>query len=43
MPDGEVLRVVGCFVGAVEDGRITRLEEYVDGGQARALSALLRS
>jgi uncharacterized protein len=43
MPNGEILHVVGCFVGTVEEGRITRLEEYVDGGQARALSALLRS
>ena len=42
-PDGETLRVVGCFTGAVEDGRITRLEEYVDGGQAAVLSALLKS
>jgi uncharacterized protein len=42
MPDGEALRVVGCFVGTTEDGRITRLEEYVDGSQAAALSALLR-
>ena len=42
MPEGEPLRVVGCFVGTVADGRITRLEEYVDGGQAGALSALLK-
>ena len=43
MPDGSALRVVGCFVGTVEEGRITRLEEYVDGGQAGALSALLKT
>jgi uncharacterized protein len=43
MSDGETLRVVGCFIGTVEDGRITRLEEYVDGGQAAVLSALLKS
>jgi ketosteroid isomerase-like protein len=42
MPSGEPLRVVGCFIGTVEDGCITRLEEYVDGGQAGALSALLK-
>jgi ketosteroid isomerase-like protein len=42
LPDGEALRVVGCFVGTVEAGRITRLEEYVDSGQAGALSRLLR-
>ena len=42
MPEGEPLRVVGCFVGTVQDGRITRLEEYVDGGQAGALSTLLK-
>lgn len=43
MPDGQQLHVVGCFLGTVEDGRITRLEEYVDGTQAAALSALLKS
>ena len=43
MPDGTALRVAGCFIGSVEEGRITRLEEYVDGTQAGALSALLRS
>jgi ketosteroid isomerase-like protein len=43
MPDGGALRVAGCFIGSTEDGRITRLEEYVDGGQAAALSALLKS
>lgn len=43
MPSGDTLRVVGCFLGTVADGRITRLEEYVDGGQAGALSALLKS
>ncbi len=37
MPSGDPLRVVGCFIGTVEDGRITRLEEYVDGRQAGAL------
>ena len=42
MPDGAPLRVVGCFLGTVEDGRIARLEEYVDGSQAAALSALLK-
>jgi ketosteroid isomerase-like protein len=42
LPDGDALRVVGCFIGTVEGGRITRLEEYVDGGQAGALSRLLR-
>ena len=36
-PGGDLLRVVGCFIGTVEDGRITRLEEYVDGGQAGTL------
>ncbi len=43
LPDGEPLRVVGCFIGTVEHGRISRLEEYVDGRQAGALSALLKS
>jgi ketosteroid isomerase-like protein len=43
MPTGDKLRVVGCFIGTVQAGRITRLEEYVDGAQAAALSALLKS
>ena len=43
LPDGEQLHVAGCFVGTVENGRISRLEEYVDGRQAGALSALLKS
>ena len=42
MPDGATLRVAGCFIGSVEQGRITRLEEYVDGTQAGALSTLLK-
>ena len=42
-PSGERLRVIGCFVGAVEGGRITRLEEYVDSAQAATLSAVLRA
>lgn len=42
MPNGDALRVVGCFVGTVKDGRISRLEEYVDGSQAHALSSLLK-
>ena len=43
LPDGEPLRVAGCFIGTVEHGQISRLEEYVDGRQAAALSALLKS
>jgi ketosteroid isomerase-like protein len=43
MPTGDPLRVVGCFIGVVQDGRITRLEEYVDSAQAAPLSALLRN
>ena len=43
LPEGAPLRVVGCFIGTVEDDRISRLEEYVDGRQAGALSALLKS
>jgi ketosteroid isomerase-like protein len=42
-PSGERLRVIGCFVGTVEGGRITRLEEYVDSAQAANLSAVLRA
>ena len=43
LPDGEQLHIAGCFVGSVENGRISRLEEYVDGRQAGPLSALLKS
>ena len=43
LPNGDPLRVVGCFIGTVANGRITRLEEYVDGSQAGPLSTLLRS
>jgi ketosteroid isomerase-like protein len=43
LPSGDPLRVVGCFLGTVANGSIVRLEEYVDGGQAGALSALLKS
>jgi ketosteroid isomerase-like protein len=42
-PDGEPIRVVGRMIGTVAGGRITRLEEYIDGAQAAALSAVLRS
>ena len=28
--DGQEMAVKGCFVGTIEDGRVTRLEEYID-------------
>jgi uncharacterized protein len=36
-PGGEPLEVHACIVVETEDGRITRLSEYLDGGQVAAL------
>lgn len=38
-PNGSALELPACIVCQVEDGRITRLEEYLDSGQ----TAVLRS
>jgi ketosteroid isomerase-like protein len=35
--DGEQLAVHACIVVETEDGRITRLDEYIDGDQIAAL------
>ncbi len=36
-PDGSALEVPVCMVGAVEGGRITRLDEYMDSAHVRSL------
>ena len=36
-PGGETLAVHACIVVETEDGRITRLDEYIDGDQIAAL------
>jgi len=38
-PNGEVLEIAACIVGVVDNGRITRLDEYLDSAQ---LAPLLR-
>ena len=38
-PDGEPLEVHACLVVETEDGRITRLDEYIDGDQIAPLKA----
>lgn len=38
-PNGEELRVPACIVCTVRDGRITRLDEYLDSAQIAALTA----
>ena len=36
---GSSLAIHACLIGAVADGKITRLEEYSDSDQTRALAA----
>lgn len=38
-PNGEVFSMPACLVVQVADGRITRLEEYLDPAQAAVLAA----
>lgn len=38
-PNGEAFAMPACLVVEVRDGRIARLEEYLDSAQAAALSA----
>jgi ketosteroid isomerase-like protein len=38
-PNGQALDVPACMVGTVRDGRIVRLEEYLDSGHLAALLA----
>lgn len=37
-PDGTELRAPACLVIAVRDGKITRIDEYLDGSDVAALS-----
>ena len=37
-PDGGKLAAHGCFIVTVVDGRITRLNEYIDSGQLAPLT-----
>ncbi len=38
-PNGDEVRVPACIVCAVRDGRITRLDEYLDSAQVASLTA----
>jgi ketosteroid isomerase-like protein len=38
-PDGTPFRMPACIIFTMQDGRITRLEEYLDTGQTAVLSA----
>ena len=38
-PSGEALAAHGCFIAHVSDGKIARIEEYLDGAQLAPLSA----
>jgi len=40
-PDGSAVRVPSCLVVTVENGQITRFDEYADSGAAAALLHLL--
>jgi ketosteroid isomerase-like protein len=42
LQDGQQLRIPSCIVVTVDDGRISRLEEYMDAITAGPLLALLR-
>ena len=42
LPDGAAWSMPACLVVTVKDGRITRLEEYLDTAQAAVLQALGR-
>jgi ketosteroid isomerase-like protein len=41
-PNGDELRVPACIVCTVRDGRITRLDEYLDSAQIAPLTAPAR-
>ena len=43
LPDGTKYRLPACIVCTVKDGRITRLDEYLDSHGTKALSAFARS
>lgn len=42
LPDGSTLKLILCVVGEVEDGKITKLREYVDTGAAAGLMKALQ-
>jgi ketosteroid isomerase-like protein len=42
LPDGTPWRMAACLVVRMADGRITRLDEYLDSAQSAALTALGR-
>ena len=42
LPDGAPWRLLACVVIRMKDGKITRLEEYLDSAQTTALAALGR-
>jgi ketosteroid isomerase-like protein len=37
-PDGSELRVPACLIVSIRDGRITRIDEYLDSAHTRALT-----
>ncbi len=43
LPDGTQFRVPACIVCSVKDGRITRLDEYIDSDGTKALRAFAGS
>ena len=42
LPDGGTFKLVLCVIGEVEDGKITKLREYVDTAAAAGLMKALR-
>lgn len=43
LPSGEVLAIPVCIVLQIQDGRITRLDEYIDSAHTRPMVEALRS
>ncbi len=41
-PAGEPMAIRGCFLGTVQDGQITAIEEYLDSAQLAPLMAARR-
>jgi ketosteroid isomerase-like protein len=41
LPDGSCLRAPGCFVVHERDGRIARIEEYMDSAQLAPIAAAI--
>jgi ketosteroid isomerase-like protein len=42
LPDGTEWKMPACLVVTVKDGRITRLDEYLDSAQAAVLQTIAR-